>query len=72
MGVPTAVLSPKETKELYPLMNVDNVYATLHSIGDYMCHCYTYFYCSPSTILFLIVALTIKNYQLLYYKFTSN
>ena len=28
------MLSPHETKELYPLMNVDDVYGTLYSPGD--------------------------------------
>ena len=27
------MLSPSETKDLYPLMNVDDVYATLYSPG---------------------------------------
>jgi sarcosine dehydrogenase len=33
-GVDSHVLSPKETKELYPLMNVDDLYGTLYSPGD--------------------------------------
>ena len=33
-GVHSHVLSPKETKELYPLMNVDDLYGTLYSPGD--------------------------------------
>ncbi|CAD5122929.1 DgyrCDS11326 [Dimorphilus gyrociliatus] len=33
-GVESEVLSPKETKKLYPLMNVDDVYATLYSPAD--------------------------------------
>lgn len=28
------VLSPEETKRLYPLMNVDDLYGTLYSPGD--------------------------------------
>ena len=31
MGVESHVLSPQESKELYPLMNVDDVYGTLYS-----------------------------------------
>jgi len=33
-GIPSHVLSPGETKELYPLMNVDDVYGTLYSPHD--------------------------------------
>ncbi|PIK57278.1 Sarcosine dehydrogenase, mitochondrial [Apostichopus japonicus] len=33
-GVESYVLSPKETKDLYPLMNVDDLYGTLYSPGD--------------------------------------
>ena len=33
-GIESSVLSPKETSELYPLMNVDDVYGTLYSPGD--------------------------------------
>ena len=33
LGVETYVLSPSETKDLYPLMNVDDIYATLYSPG---------------------------------------
>ena len=33
-GVESEVLSPEETKKLYPLMNVDDVYGTLYSPGD--------------------------------------
>ena len=33
-GVESYVLSPDETKKLYPLMNVDDVYGTLYSPGD--------------------------------------
>ena len=33
-GVNSHVLSPKETKDLYPLMNVDDLYGTLYSPGD--------------------------------------
>lgn len=33
-GIESEVLSPKETKKLYPLMNVDDVYATLYSPAD--------------------------------------
>ena len=33
-GVESFVLSPKESKELYPLLNVDDLYGTLHSPGD--------------------------------------
>ena len=28
------MLGPKESKELYPLLNVDDLYGTLHSPGD--------------------------------------
>ncbi|XP_063689445.1 sarcosine dehydrogenase, mitochondrial-like [Bolinopsis microptera] len=34
LDVDTYVLSPSETKDLYPLMNVDDVYATLYSPAD--------------------------------------
>jgi len=34
MGVESHVLSPQESKELYPLMNVDDVYGTLYSPRD--------------------------------------
>ena len=33
-GIETYVLSPEETKKLYPLMNVDDIYGTLYSPGD--------------------------------------
>lgn len=33
-GVESFVLSPKESKDLYPLLNVDDLYGTLHSPGD--------------------------------------
>ena len=33
-GVNSYVLSSKETKDLYPLMNVDDLYGTLYSPGD--------------------------------------
>ena len=33
-GVESYVLSPDETKKLYPLMNVDDLYGTLYSPGD--------------------------------------
>lgn len=33
-GVESVVLGPKESKELYPLLNVDDLYGTLHSPGD--------------------------------------
>eukprot|EP00794_Sanderia_malayensis_P015715 gene15715-17300_t len=33
-GVESHVLSPQETKELYPLMNVDDMYGSLYSPGD--------------------------------------
>jgi len=33
-GIESFVLGPSETKQLYPLMNVDDVYATLYSPGD--------------------------------------
>lgn len=33
-GVESFVLGPKESKELYPLLNVDDLYGTLHSPGD--------------------------------------
>lgn len=33
-GVESQVLSPKETKDLYPLMNVDHIYGTLYSPTD--------------------------------------
>ena len=33
-GVESFVLSPKESKGLYPLLNVDDLYGTLHSPGD--------------------------------------
>uniref|UniRef100_A0A670YMR8 Sarcosine dehydrogenase, mitochondrial n=1 Tax=Pseudonaja textilis TaxID=8673 RepID=A0A670YMR8_PSETE len=33
-GIESHVLSPKETKELYPLMNVDDLYGTLYVPGD--------------------------------------
>ena len=31
MGIDSYVLSPEETKQLYPLMNVDDIYGTLYS-----------------------------------------
>lgn len=33
-GIPSEVLSPEETKKLYPLMNVDDLYGTLYSPTD--------------------------------------
>ena len=33
-GVESHVLSPEETKKLYPLMNVEDLYGTLYSPGD--------------------------------------
>ena len=33
-GVESFVLGPKESKDLYPLLNVDDLYGTLHSPGD--------------------------------------
>lgn len=33
-GIESYVLSPKDTKKLYPLMNVDDLYGTLYSPGD--------------------------------------
>ncbi|KAK2565778.1 Sarcosine dehydrogenase [Acropora cervicornis] len=33
-GVESYVLGPKESKELYPLLNVDDLYGTLYSPGD--------------------------------------
>ena len=33
-GVESFVLGPQESKELYPLLNVDDLYGTLHSPGD--------------------------------------
>ena len=33
-GIETYVLGPEETKKLYPLMNVDDIYGTLYSPGD--------------------------------------
>ena len=33
-GVDSYVLGPEETKKLYPLMNVNDVYGTLYSPGD--------------------------------------
>ena len=33
-GIETYVLSPEETKKLYPLMNVDDIYGTFYSPGD--------------------------------------
>lgn len=33
-GIESHVLGPKETKELYPLMNVDDVYGTLYTPKD--------------------------------------
>lgn len=33
-GIDSFVLSPQETKELYPLMNVTDLYGTLYSPGD--------------------------------------
>ncbi len=33
-GVESAVLTPAESKELYPLLNVDDIYGTLYSPGD--------------------------------------
>jgi len=28
------ILSPKESKDLYPLMNIDDLYGTMYSPGD--------------------------------------
>ena len=33
-GVESYVLSPAESKELYPLMNIDDLYGTMYSPGD--------------------------------------
>ena len=33
-GIESHVLSPEETKRLYPLMNVDDIYGTLYSPTD--------------------------------------
>ena len=33
-GIESEVLSPEDTKKLYPLMNVDDIYATLYSPQD--------------------------------------
>lgn len=33
-GIESHVLSPEDTKKLYPLMNVDDLYGTLYSPGD--------------------------------------
>ncbi|XP_023228229.1 sarcosine dehydrogenase, mitochondrial-like [Centruroides sculpturatus] len=33
-GIDSFILSPQETKELYPLMNVSDLYGTLYSPGD--------------------------------------
>merc|ERR1719461_2537478 len=33
-GIDSHVLGPQETKDLYPLMNVDDIYGTLYSPGD--------------------------------------
>lgn len=33
-GIESYVLSPEDTKKLYPLMNVDDLYGTLYSPGD--------------------------------------
>ena len=33
-GIESHVLSPAETKKLYPLMNVDDIYGTLYSPTD--------------------------------------
>lgn len=33
-GIESHVLSPSETKKLYPLLNVDDLYGTLYSPGD--------------------------------------
>jgi len=32
-GIESHVLGPEETKKLYPLMNVDDIYGTLYSPG---------------------------------------
>lgn len=34
LGIDSYVLSPKETNDLYPLMNVEDLYGTLYSPGD--------------------------------------
>lgn len=33
-GIETYVLGPEETKKVYPLMNVEDIYGTLYSPGD--------------------------------------
>ena len=33
-GIDSHVLSPEDTKKVYPLMNVDDIYGTLYSPGD--------------------------------------
>ena len=33
-GIDSYVLGPEETKKLYPLMNVNDIYGTLYSPGD--------------------------------------
>lgn len=33
-GIESHVLSPSETKKLYPLLNVEDLYGTLYSPGD--------------------------------------
>lgn len=33
-GIESHVLGPKESKELYPLLNSDDLYGTLYSPGD--------------------------------------
>ena len=33
-NIDSHVLSPEETKKLYPLMNVSDIYGTLYSPGD--------------------------------------
>jgi len=34
LGIESHLLSPQETKQLYPLMNVDDIYGTLYSPLD--------------------------------------
>lgn len=33
-GVETYVLTPEESKKIYPLMNIDDLYGTMYSPGD--------------------------------------
>jgi len=34
MGIESHILGPEETRRLYPLMNTDDIYATLYSPAD--------------------------------------